>query len=175
MLNTDLFITWIVIAFQKPPSSIFDLRLVDKNLIANPFFLKKETKIIISIINPDTIRSFGPSSCVTAIITNPTINKTIVANLGTSKLFTLSPKSPTIAGSRVTPAKTATNTTTIAPVPNAWKVFYGITNITTKAKTTVKPLNITAFPAVEPEFMTASIFSIPNSRSSLYLERINKQ
>ena len=75
----------------------------------------------------------------------------------------------------VTPAITATKTTTIAPTPKAWKVFSGIINIPTRARTTVNPLNITARPAVLPELIIASYFSNPLALSSLYLESMNKQ
>ena len=44
---------------------------------------------------------------------------TKAATFGTLKLLTLSPRIPTIDGSKVIPAITATNTTKIAPTPNA--------------------------------------------------------
>ena len=88
-------------------------------MIEIPFLLRNEVKIIISMIMPETINNFGPRSWVIAINKKPKINRIIVASFGTSKLFTLSPSNPTIAGKSVTPAKTATKTTTIAPVPNA--------------------------------------------------------
>ena len=82
---------------------------------------------------------------------------------------------PIRAGNKVVAANTATNTTNIAPTPNAWKVFSGITNIPTRANTTVIPLYITARPADVPEFTIASVFSNPFCRSSRYLESTNKQ
>ena len=99
----------------------------------------------------------------------------IVSNLGTWKLLILSPRIPINAGRSVVAARTATKTTNIAPTPNAWKVFSGIINIPTRAKTTVIPLYITALPADVPELTIASRFSNHFCLSSLYLESMNKQ
>ena len=131
------------------------------------------TRNIITI--PETINNLGPNSWVKATIVKPIIYKITVKAFGTWKVFTLSPKIPISAGSKVIPAKTATKTTTTAPTPNAWKVFSGIINIPKRAKTTVNPLNITALPAVLPVVTIAFILSKPLNLSSLYLESINKQ
>ena len=128
-----------------------------------------------SITIPETINNLGPNSWVNDTIIKPMIYRITVKPFGTWNVFILSPKIPIRAGSKVIPAKTATNTTTTAPTPNAWKVFSGIINIPKRAKTTVNPLNITALPAVLPVVTIAFILSNPLNLSSLYLDSINKQ
>ena len=103
--------------FQKPPWLVLEpgsIVIPDEGF----FFI---IEIIIKSNNtiPETINSTGPSPTVKTTIKKPMKYSDNVRILGTSKLLTLSPSKPIIAGKSVIPAKTATKTTSTVPTPKA--------------------------------------------------------
>ena len=116
MLTYGLFITCKVIVFQKPPWLVPESGLITPD---EGFFLTIEIIIKSNNTIPETINNTGPSPTVKTTIKKPMKYSDNVRILGTSKLLTLSPSKPIIAGNSVIPAKTATKTTSTVPTPNA--------------------------------------------------------
>ena len=75
---------------------------------------------------------------------------------GTRSRLTLSPSSPSSAGSRVSAASTETMPTAIAPTARLFITFEGTSSIPLSAITNIEPLNSTARLAVAPATAIAS-------------------
>ena len=83
------------------------------------------------------------------------------------------PSAPSIAGSRVDAASTATTTATAAVSPSAVTSGIPATNSEQSAMITVKPAKTTAPPAVAVARATDSITSIPSLSWSLWRVTMN--
>jgi hypothetical protein len=90
-------------------------------------------------------------------------------------LFTRSPSSERIAGSKVIEAATAIRTTKIAPLARLRKIVFGTISNPSSARTTVIPLKNTARLAVAPARPIASSLSRPWSRSSRYRATMKRE
>ena len=163
-------ITFTVIVFHTPDSASGSVGVsspyIDERLKLLKRRINANTRRI-NITPPDTMMTLGPKPALNDRITTPTMNSPAVIGSGAFMACTLSPRIPIIAGSNVIPTITATNTTRIDPIPNAWNVRSGMINIPSIANTTVSPLNTTARPAVPPAASIAACLSNPRSRSSL--------